>query len=454
MKRAAYQSLLSWKNSTLRKPLLVTGARQTGKTWLLKEFGRSEYQQIIYCNFEEDANYHRFFETSLEPRGVVSRISTYKNVPIRPGQDLIVLDEIQTSNGALNSLKYFCEEAPEYHIIAAGSLLGVKLSQPKSFPVGKVTFLDVYPMTFLEFLDAVGESRYRDMLENLQTIEPLAQPFHDRLVELLRAYYIVGGMPEAVSAYSSGRELDEVRTIQAAIVRTYVQDFVKHAPAPDIPKLTRIWESIPAHLARENKKFIFSALASGARARQYGDALTWLSDAGLIYRCFAVEHIEQPIAGFADRDAFKVYALDVGILGAMAGLAPQTLAMGDELFITCHGAFVENYVAQQLRAHSTGIAPTLHYWKSRSGQAEVDFLLDRPPRVFPLEVKAGINPRSKSMATYDQQFHPAILVRTTLLNLRKDGRVLNVPLYAVELLDRFIQLALGTTESAAPPRAH
>ena len=322
MQRDIYQRLIEWKSSKDRKPLLLQGARQTGKTFILKEFGLKEYKNLVYCNFEEEPQLSENFERDLRPQRILEFLSLYKKTEIDPAQTLLFFDEIQTSNNALNSLKYFCEETPQYNIVAAGSLLGVKLSTPKSFPVGKVTLLPLSPMTFPEFLSALGEKRYRTLLEGLTTVEPLPGLIHDELIDLLKAYYFVGGMPEAVARYADSRSFERVRAVQNDILKEYVLDFAKHAPASDIPKLSLLWDSIPVHLARENKKFIFSALSKSARARDYEKALRWLCDAGLIHMAHAVESVQQPIAGFAERNSFKVYMLDVGLLACLGGSLP------------------------------------------------------------------------------------------------------------------------------------
>lgn len=435
MERNIYEQLIAWKNSKNRKPLLVQGARQVGKTYILKEFGNKEYSNVIYCNFEEDPDLRDFFKSSLNPHKVIEMLSIYKKQTIRPESDLIIFDEIQVSNNALNSLKYFNEEARSYHVVAAGSLLGVKLSNPKSFPVGKVAMLDLYPMTFQEFLTALGESRYRSFLENISAIEPLPQPFHEELTDLLRLYYFIGGMPEAVAVYAETKSFDEVRSIQNDILRSYALDFAKHAFVSDIPKLSLIWDSIPVHLARENKKFIFSAISKSARAREYENALRWLQDTGLIYLTYLVKNIRQPLRGFADRSIFKVFALDVGLLGAMARIPVDIIVRKNELFTTYNGAFVENYVAQQLVASNM---QTLYYWKSESAKTEIDFLYEHKGSVFPLEVKAGINPKSKSLSSFAKRFDPSILLRSTLLNMKKDHKIVNIPLYAVGYLKNYL----------------
>ncbi|VEN74951.1 conserved hypothetical protein [Candidatus Desulfarcum epimagneticum] len=441
MKRDIYQRLSEWKSSFGRKPLLLRGARQTGKTYIIQKFGRNEYEKMVYGNFEEDPYLGEFFQRDLNPDRILNELSLYYGHRIRPGVDLVVFDEIQTSNAALNSLKYFQEKRNDIHIIAAGSLLGIKLSEPGSFPVGKVNFLNLFPMTFMEFLDAMGESRYRKLLEGLRDPEPLSEAFHSHLIDLLRKYYFSGGMPEAVRVFFETGDARQTRRAQEEIVTSYVMDFAKHAPAFDIPKLTLIWDSIPGHLARENKKFVFSAVKKGARAREYESALVWLEDAGLIHRAIVAETPRHPLKYYADSGCFKVYALDVGLLGAMSGTPAEIPAQGNRLFNEYGGAFVENYAAQQLVSH---FQRPLYYWRSKGGRAELDFLCRLKGRIFPLEVKAGVNPRSKSLRSYDSQFSPPDLFRTTLLNLKKDGKILNLPLYALGILAQFLDITQKT----------
>ena len=412
--------------------MLLKGARQSGKTYLLREFGKNEYRQAHYFNFEEHSQLCKFFEKNLDPRRILSDLAIYSKSPIHPQKDLIIFDEIQTSNAALNSLKYFQEQAPEYHLAAAGSLLGVKLSSPGSFPVGKVNFLDLHPLTFLEFLDALGESRYRKILEETDEFRPYPEPFHKELVDLLHQYYFVGGMPEAVKSYAEKRNPEEVRQIQREIIDSYVLDFAKHAPASDIPKLTLIWDSLPRHLARENRKFIFSAVKKGARAREYENALVWLEDAGLIHRATAVQKSQFPLKHYADRNCFKVYALDIGLLGAMAQTPTTAIVERYRLFEEYKGALAENFVAQQFIAFLGHGG--LYYWQSAGGKAEIDFLLELEDRVYPLEVKSGIRPHARSLGSYANQFSPDLLIRLNLLNLKRDAKICNFPLYAVSLL--------------------
>ena len=435
MERDLYTNLVEWKSSPRRKPLLLRGARQTGKTFLLRQFGDREYERIVYCNFEEDPSLDGFFRRDLDPHRILAELSVYKGFDIQPESHLIIFDEVQASDRALTSLKYFQELARGYHVAAAGSLLGIKMSRPGSFPVGKVNFLDLHPMSFLEFLRAMGKPRYVELLLELTEPEPLPEAIHFDLIDLLRTYYFVGGMPEAVSNYSEAGDARITRQIQNEILDSYVLDFAKHAPATDIPKLGLIWDSIPSHLARENKKFMFSAVKKGARAREYENALKWLQNAGLVHFCYAVSASRSPLKHYADRSVFKVYALDVGLLGAMARTPPEVAVQGDRLFTEYRGAVAENYVAQELVA---GGHPDLYYWRSAGGKAELDFLYEIGRTVIPVEVKAGLSRKSKSLRSYDQQFGSDMLVRANLLNLKRDGKICNVPLYAVSLVHRFL----------------
>jgi len=435
MERDLYADLVAWKTSPRRKPLLLRGARQTGKTFLLRQFGDREYERIVYCNFEQDPALDGFFRRDLDPHRIVAELSVYKGFDIHSERHLIIFDEVQASDRALTSLKYFQERAGAYHVAAAGSLLGIQMSRPGSFPVGKVNFLDLHPMSFLEFLRAMGKPRYAELLLELAEPEPLPDAIHADLIDLLRIYYFAGGMPEAVSNQAGAGNARITRQIQNEILDSYVLDFAKHAPAMDIPKLRLVWDSIPRHLAKENKKFMFSAVKKGARAREYENALKWLNDAGLVHFCYAVSASRPPLKHCADRSIFKVYALDVGLLGAMARTPPEVVVQGERLFTEYRGALAENYVAQELAA---GGYPDLYYWRSAGGKAELDFLCEIGGAVAPLEVKAGLSRRSKSLRSYDQQFASDVLVRTNLLNLERDGKICNVPLYAVSLVYQFV----------------
>jgi len=430
MKRDIYKKMLEWKSSKRRKPLLLRGARQVGKTYTLKEFGDKEYENVAYFNFEENPALDDFFQKKLDPRAIIADLSLYIDHEIKPGSDLIIFDEIQEANYALNSLKYFAEKADEYHIATAGSLIGIKLSRPRSFPVGKVNFLNMYPLTFLEYLDAVGKSGLRQLIETKEDFISFPQAFHNELIEWLRKYFFSGGMPEPVKHFAETGNLTEVREIQKEIINSYLLDFSKHAITSDIPKLGLIWNSIPAHLAQENKKFIFSAIRKSMRAREYESALQWLEDAGMIYKSYQVTTAKYPLKAYMNRSSFKVFVLDVGILGAMANLSPKAVIDYSSLFSEYKGAFVENYVAQQLRSEKQ---IDLYYWTSKGKKAEIDFLCEFESRIYPLEAKAGINPKSKSLNSFDLQFNPTVLSRTTLLNMRHDGKIHNYPLYAITM---------------------
>lgn len=429
MKREAYNRLIEWKSAEKCKPLLMIGARQTGKTHLLKAFGNTEYDGLAYFNFEEDPGLKAFFEDRVRPADIIRNLSLYSGRRIRPEADLVVFDEIQASNGALKSLKYFNEDMPELDIAAAGSLLGITLSRPGSFPVGKVAFLHLHPMTFIEFLDAVGESDLAHYVSGVQECTPLPEPIHRKLIDHLRTYYVTGGMPEAISRYVKTRDLLAVRKIQKDILLSYTLDFAKYANAPDIPKLSMVWEAIPGQLARENKKFVFSNVKKSARLRDFSNAIAWLEQSGLIFKSHRIKTARQPLRAYRETGIFKIYLLDVGLLGAMTDLDPAVMVNGEMIFRQFEGALVENYVAQQLKSHHH---PELYYWQS-AGTAEVDFVFEHGDLIIPIEAKAGINPKSKSLAFYIKKFKPEIAARTTLLNLKKEAGLLNIPLYAISL---------------------
>lgn len=429
MKRDLYKKLLSWKNSPRRKPLLLQGARQVGKTYLLKEFGKREYQDLAYFNFEEDPRLDGLFEGRLDPEKIVERLSIYQNRKIHPRQSLVFFDEIQESEKALNSLKYFQEEANDTPVVAAGSLLGIKLKQVKSFPVGKVNFLSLHPLSFFEFLDANGKTGLLKHLQEKKDFEPVALPFHEELIELLKIYTFVGGMPEVVSQYVETKDFNVVREVQREILKAFSFDFSKHALPSDVIKISQIWSSIPVQLAKENKKFIFSALHKSARGREYENALQWLIQAGLIHPCYRVSLVGVPLDGYAEKNVFKIYLLDTGLLGAMSDLAPKTIIEGNELFTHFKGAFVENYVAQELISRHER---HLSYWAS-SAEAEVDFLLAQEETIFPLEVKAGSGGRARSLAEYGKKYDPPQLALTSLANFEKRGKTCYYPLYSVAL---------------------
>ena len=434
MKRQIYKKILSWKNSEYRKPLLLQGARQVGKTYIIKEFGKNEYKQTLYLNFEEDKLLNSFFVQNLAPESIIESLEIYMDTRINPKETLIIMDEIQVSGGALNSLKYFHEKCPEYNIIAAGSLLGIVLMAEATFPVGQVNLVEMFPLSFLEFIGALGFNSYVSLIKNLDLDTGILQPFHKKLIELLKLYYIIGGMPEAVISYINSMQLETVRRRQLEILKTYTYDFAKHANAIDIPRLNLVWESIPKYLGKENKKFIFSKLKEGARGRDYEYSLLWLKAAGLIYFSYNINKPHFPLKHYKE-SAFKVYYHDTGLLGAASNLPPKILLEQNRLFIEFNGALVENFAAQELRV--TG-AEELYYWTNRQGKAEVDFLFESYPDIFPLEVKAGINLKSKSLKSYNDKYNPTLLIRSSLQNLKKNGDYLNIPLYAISQLNTFL----------------
>lgn len=429
MKRDLYNALLAWKSSPRRKPLVLRGVRQSGKTWILKQFAKKEFPDFVYLNFEEDQDLHDFFSHKLDPARIIESLALYSGKPIKPESTLILFDEIQASPQALYSLKYFCEEANDYYIAAAGSLLGIRISGKRSFPVGKVNFLDLHPLSFMEFLDALDHSSWRQHIESLDEFTPLPEPLHRELIDLLKRYYVVGGMPEVVDHYARNRELTEVRAVQREILDAYTLDFSKHASSFEIPKISMIWKSIPGQLAKENKKFRYVEVAANARTREYENAMEWLVDAGMVFRSCRVTVPRIPLSGYVKHGFFKLYLADVGLLGAMAGLPVDAVVKGHRLFTEFHGALVENYTAQQLTANHE---ESLFYW-SNQGRAEVDFLVERDGEIYPLEVKAGVSAKSKSLKVFDAKFKPTILSRATLLNLKGEERINNYPLYAISL---------------------
>ncbi|OGT49115.1 MAG: hypothetical protein A3E82_04880 [Gammaproteobacteria bacterium RIFCSPHIGHO2_12_FULL_38_11] len=430
MKRHIFNQLQSWKQSKIRKPLILQGARQVGKTHILNAFASSEYKNRVYINFDKSVRAASIFEKDLDPHRIISELELQSGEKIIPRHTLIFFDEIQECPNALNSLKYFCEEASEYHVVAAGSLLGVKMAKNKGFPVGKVNFLELYPMTFLEFLYALDKKLLHDHLMQLAKIEPLSEIIHHDLCDLLKIYMTIGGMPEAVKTYIQTHDFQKVQIVHEEIIKAYLLDFSKHAPADQVMKITAIWNSLPAQLAKENKKFVFSIVKSGARAREYEIAMQWLIDAGLIYVSYAITAPKLPLKAYGDTSAFKLYCLDVGILGAMSELNPKIILEKNALFVEFKGALTENLAAQLLK--SRGVKQ-LHYWTS-GNTAEVDFILQVENIVQPLEVKAGVSAHKKSLMVYDQKHQPDMLNRANLLNLKQDGRVRNFPLY---LLERF-----------------
>ena len=427
MKRDIYYQLIVWKNNPERKPLVLKGARQVGKTYILQNFGKNEYEDVAYFNFEEDPDLHDFFTGRLAPEKIIQTLSIFQEKKIIPDQTLIIFDEVQNSPETLTSLKYFCEKAPEYHIVAAGSLLGIKIGQSAPFPVGKVNFLDLYPMTFAEFLDAVGKSQLRILLEDTD-FEPIAKAFHTELIDLVKMYYFVGGMPEAVAQFVNNQDLHKVRRIQEEILEAYSIDFSKYTTKSEAIRLAATWASIPAQLAHENKKFTYAEITKNARAREYGESIQWLVDAGLVIKVKNTHTPKLPLAAY-EENVFKLYLLDVGLLGAMINVSQRIIIQGSNLFNEFNGAFVENYGAQELVAHGQ---KNLYYWTSKS-QAEVDFVVVLHDQVMPLEVKAGVSKQKKSLRVYGDKYNSSVLSRSTLMNFKEDGMIRNYPLYALWL---------------------
>jgi len=433
MIRTAMSDLLKWKNDTHRKPLIIRGARQVGKTWLMKEFGNTSYKNTIYVNFDDNKRMKELFAADLNIERIIMGLELYSGTKISPAETLLIFDEVQEVPKALSSLKYFNENAPQYHIVCAGSLLGVALHPGTSFPVGKVDFLDLYPLSFLEFLMANDCAQYADLL--MSGDFEMANTFSTTFIDKLKQYYFVGGMPEAVLRFTENRDWAEVRRVQKRILSAYEQDFSKHAPAEIVPRIRMLWESVPTQLARENKKFIYGLIKQGARAREYEHALLWLCDCGLIYKVHRVSKPHIPLKAYAELSAFKLFALDVGLLSCMSALQQDTLLDGNILFSEFKGALSEQYVLQQLITQKSLSA---YYWANERNTSEVDFLVSNGHSVIPIEVKAEVNLQSKSLKAFRNKFEPALSIRTAMTDFRKDDWLLNLPLYAVGVLSKVL----------------
>ena len=426
MYRMAMENLLAWKQSRRRKPLIIEGARQVGKTWLMKEFGRQAYGDTVYINFDSNARMAELFASDLDTKRLVLGLELYAGRKIDPENALLIFDEVQEVPRALAALKYFCEDAPQYHIVCAGSLLGIALHRGTSFPVGKVDFLKLYPLSFPVFLMAIGKKQFSELLD--QQDFSMITSFRETYADALKQYYFVGGMPEAVESFAENQDFNEVRQIQKRILAAYEQDFSKHAPNEVVPRLRMLWNSIPAQLAKENKKFIYGLVREGARAKDYETALLWLSDCGLVHRVSRVNAPGIPLRAYEDMKAFKLFVLDVGLLGCMTGLHQRTLLDGNALFVEFKGALTEQYVCQQLK---TLADLELCYYTNDRGSCEVDFVVDTGGRVMPLEVKAETNLRAKSLKTYREKFSPELAIRTSMADYRKEDGLVNLPLYAI-----------------------
>lgn len=425
--RDIIEKLQAWKEKLARKPLIVKGARQTGKTWILQYFGRTEFEYVASFNFEKDDALHNIFENTKDPERIIAQLKLHTDSPILPQKTLIFFDEIQECNKALNALKYFCEDAPEYAVVAAGSLLGVSLSKGDSFPVGKVEFLELHPLTFKEFLRA-NDVKLFNYIEELIEIAPLPQIVENKLTEYYRQYLVIGGMPAAVKAFMENKGMDEVKREQQFILNAYALDFSKHAENKDIPRIISIWNSIPSQLAKENRKFIYKMVKPGARARDYEDALLWLENAGLVFRVFCSAKPFLPLKSYDDLSAFKIYISDIGLLRELSGLPPEAILTGNTAYTEFKGALAENYVLQSL-VSQLEVLP--RYWTS-AGKAEVDFVVQMGTDIVPIEVKSDTRLGGKSLAIYDINYHPTYKIRYSLNNLKMDNNLINIPLYLAD----------------------
>ncbi len=427
MYRIAIEKLLKWKTSKHRKPLIIEGARQVGKTWLMKEFGKQAYEDTVYINFDSNSKMQELFGSDLDINRLIMGLELYAGRKINHDNTLLIFDEVQEVPRALTSLKYFYENAPQYHIVCAGSLLGIALHQGTSFPVGKVNFLKLYPLSYKEFLMAIGKEQFAELLDK-QDFEMISS-FRQTYIDALKQYYFVGGMPEAVENFAENKDFNEVRDIQKRILVAYEQDFSKHAPNNIVPQIRMLWNSIPSQLAKENKKFIYGLVREGARAKEYETAIMWLSDCGLVHKVSRVNTAGIPLKAYEDLKAFKLFVLDTGLLGCMVGLRQHTLLDGNDLFREFKGALTEQYVCQQLKTiDDLGV----YYYTNDRGSCEVDFVVDTGELIIPIEVKAEVNLKAKSLRTYQEKFLPKISVRTAMTDFKKEEWLINLPLYAIE----------------------
>ena len=434
MYRLAIEKLKKWKTSKHRKPLIIEGARQVGKTWLMKEFGRQEYENTVYINFDSNSKMAELFSGDLEPEILIEGIELYAECKIDPDNCLLIFDEVQEVPRALTSLKYFCENAPEYHIVCAGSLLGIALHEGTSFPVGKVDFLKLYPLSFREFLLATGNERFVELMDK-QNFD-MIKVFKQKYIDALKQYCFVGGMPEVVQCYIEEKDYNEVRAIQSRIIEAYVNDFSKHAPNDIVPKIRLVWNNISSQLAKENKKFVYGLIREGARAKDYETAIMWLGDCGLIHKVGRVNAVGLPLMAYEDLKAFKLFMVDVGLLGCMTGVQQSTLLEGNALFVEFKGAMAEQYVCQELKTLDN---LKIYYYTNDRGSCEVDFVVDTGAKIVPVEVKAEVNLRAKSLKTYHEKFQPEISIRTSMADYKKEDWLTNLPLYMIDMLPEIIK---------------
>ena len=430
MERFLLHELLKWKDSPHRKPLILKGARQVGKTWLMREFGKRYYKKIAYVNFDNNPRMQRVFSEDFSIDRLLMAINAETGVAITPEDTLIIFDEIQEAPKAISSLKYFCEEAAQYHIMAAGSLLGVAIHGGHSFPVGKVNVLRLYPMTFVEFLYAVGEEALAALLD--QGDWELIGSFQEKFTTWLKNYYFIGGMPEVVKIFVETHDYHAARRIQSELVALYEADFGKHVDARELPRVRMVWNAIPMQLAKENKKFFFGQVKKGARAKDWEMAIEWLMDCGLITRVHRVTKPAVPLKAYQEMNAYKLFFLDVGLLGATSGLDTKSLLEGNRLFVEFKGALTEQYVCQQIIAEK-GYEP--YYFSSESNKYEIDFMIQQGMNVIPLEVKAEYNMRAKSLRAYVEKYNPTKAIRLSMNQYREEAWLTNVPLFAVHCLD-------------------
>ena len=430
MYRIAMELLKNWKEKKNRKPIIIRGARQVGKTWLMKEFGKTSYENYIYINFDNNQRMQELFSHDLDIERIITGIELYAGQKIKPESMLLIFDEIQEVPMALTSLKYFNENAPQYQIVAAGSLLGVALHPGTSFPVGKVEFMDLYPLNFKEFMMAMGKEQYVEQM--VQGEFDMVTTFRQTYIDMLKYYYFVGGMPEVVLNFTEHMNFNEARDIQERILAAYEQDFSKHAPNEVFPRIRMLWNSIPAQLTKENKKFIYGLIKEGARAKEYELAMLWLSDCGLVHVVHRVTTPNIPLKAYEDLKAFKLFLLDVGLLSCMVRLKQDTLLDGNLLFKEFKGALTEQYVLQQLK---TIKGLQTYYWSNDRGNAEIDFVVDTGIEILPIEVKAEVNLQAKSLKAYRDKFNPPICIRTSMADYKKEDWLLNLPLYAISELN-------------------
>lgn len=435
MKRFALERLKEWKEKPNRKPLIIRGARQVGKTWLMKEFGKTFFEKVAYVNFDSNTRMQQVFDGEINIERIVLAISAETGISVNPENTLLIFDEVQEVPKALSSLKYFCENAPEYAVVAAGSLLGVALHKGTSFPVGKVDFMDLYPLTFQEFLCALGEERFVEILREKDT--DMVTMFKSKYIDRLREYYFVGGMPEVVQTYVDTKDFNQVREIQKNLLNYYQQDFSKHAEISLVPRLNLVWNSIPMQLAKENKKYIYGQVRKGARAKDFELAIQWLLDCGLIHKVHRIEKPALPLKAYMNLDIFKIYLLDVGLLMAMTGLNAQVIIDGNRIFTEFKGALTEQYILQQLIA-GENVEP--YYYSAENSKGEIDFILQGNTSVIPLEVKAEENLRAKSLKAFCEKYKPKYAVRTSMSDYREQEWMTNIPLYNIDRIGEYLRL--------------